>query len=108
MQTLPRRYLLSEYHILARHRRQCNIITPVRKIWNLPWPIFTKLANSEQGYVHVCYQELNANRTSDVERTERNSFTSLRKYGCDLPAPFFMTLIVTESLWTSAVPNLGR
>ena len=69
---LPRRSVLSKYQKISPYRCTCNYICALPSTTFLA-PIFTKLANPQQQYLHIPYIKFHQNRTINVERTKRNS-----------------------------------
>jgi len=70
-----------------------------------PGPIFTDLTNGQQYYVQNSYSEFGPNWAINLESTDRNPFTTLRKVRPLLYQYLQNTWRLTELLWTSPVQN---
>jgi len=80
--TLPRRSLPSECHTVSRCC--CNIYA-LRHSTVFPWPICTKLTNSQPHFVQICCTELHRN----VQGTDRNFCIALTKVSLALSSVGF-------------------
>ena len=69
---LPRLSLPSKSHAVFRCRRRCTFMYSLKKRTVFPAPVFTKLADSQQHYVHILYPRLYASRVIDVESVDRS------------------------------------
>ena len=78
--TLPTRSLLSKCRTVVWYLHKCNFTYVHMKSTTFSAPIFPKLTNPELYYVHIRYSEFHTNWIINAESTERNSFTSLKRY----------------------------
>ena len=60
-----------------------------------PGPIFTELTNGQQHYVQSSYNEFGPNWAINLESTDRNPFTTLRKIRIFI-VPIFTKHITTQ------------